>query len=77
VRSIEDDWLPDENDEIRHPDEIGDVNAAVALINEVLGEPSGEVVGDDVGDAIAATDQLDVDHDNVAANSQEPNDDAV
>lgn len=42
----EDEWLPDASrDEFCHPDEIGDVAAAVALINEVLGD-----VGD--GDAL-------------------------
>lgn len=45
-----DDWLPDENDDERHSDEVGDEAAAVAFLGAVLDELLGdrdEVIDDD------------------------------
>jgi hypothetical protein len=53
---IEDDWLPCENDELFHPDEVGDLAAAVAFLDEVLGNRS-EVVGDDNDATESAADE--------------------
>ncbi|MDB4963957.1 MAG: hypothetical protein JWP01_3956 [Myxococcales bacterium] len=50
-------YLPDE---ICYPDEVGDVAAVVAILDAVLGDVGDDngVVGDDVGDATAATDEV-------------------
>lgn len=48
--SAEDEWLPDENDDVVQPDEVGGEAAALAFLDEVLDEvlgSVGEVDGDD------------------------------